>query len=230
MVKELILFLRDNYFMLVYGLAFILSVIKYKYFFDTHLKALPILIAYVLLTEFLGYLIKDFEEIQIVYEKGFSHYNHFIYNLLDIVFFLYFFRIYKKSISDKNHKKLIGYGVITFLIVTAINPFFQNFMLYPQLAAITLGSVLLIASTLFYFKETGLKQSQFSNYNLLLWWISLGILIFYPFYPIIMSIGQINEMLFFNLHLRSILLCLIIAMYSCFLIGLIKLKKVHFLR
>lgn len=212
--------------MFIYGLALILSFVKYKYYYETRLKALPIIIGYVLLTEVLGYIISEYEEIQIVYEEGLHYYNHFIYNILDIVLFIYFFWIFQRSISADVYKNFIIYGVILFLIATLLNPFFQDFTLYPQLGSIGVGSILLITCSVLYLLQLVANQSKLSNYNLLLKWISIGIILLYPFYPAILYIGQVNEVIFFELNLRSVLGFLIVLMYSCISIGLIKLKKV----
>ncbi len=227
MIDKILEFIADNYFMFIYGLALILSFVKYKYYYATHLKALPIIIGYVLLTEILGYLIWEYEDIQIVYAEGQHYYNNLIYNILDIIFFLYFFWIYERSFSNDNFKKLIGYGAIVFLIVTLINPFFQSFVLYTQLASVAIGSLIICTCSFIYLIQTKIDHSKFSNFNYLLWWISIGFILFYPFYPIILFIGEFNEKLFFELHLKSVLVFLIALLYGSICIGFLKLGKTY---
>jgi len=219
MIKELILFVQENGFILIYVVVLTLSLIKYKYYYETRLKALPILLAYILLTEIFGGLIRNIDEIQIVFEKEYQNYNHLIFNMLDIVFFLYFFRIYHTSTTNPELKKYIKWGTILFSLMSVINPFFANFILKPQLLATSIGSVALVFFSYMYLKETKKMRLSFSNYHKLLRWISNGLLTFYPFYPVILTIGQLNEELYGVLHLRKLLLLLIIVLYGCFIIG-----------
>ncbi|MFS4467173.1 hypothetical protein [Maribacter sp. 2210JD10-5] len=230
MGNEIAEFLMGNCYVIIYGIALILSVLKYRYYFDTPLKTLPIIIGYVLLTEILGFLIRDFEDIQVVFENGYSHYNHLIYNILDTIFFLYFFIIYKKSITEKRTKNIIRKGILVIIVIALLNPFFEEFILFPQLGVIIFGSILLVFCSLSYLKEVMSKPIKYSNYHKLMKCISLGLLLFYPFYPFIIGIGQYNEDLYWKLHLREVLLVLIIIMYALFSIGFIKLKKIQFLK
>ena len=228
MTEEILRLLKENYFILAYSITLFLSVLKYRFYYETRLKALPIILGYVLLTEVLGYFISEYEDILIVYEDGQHYYNHLIYNILDIVIFSYFFWIYEKSVSNDSIKILIKSGAILYLTVTLINPFFQNFILQPQLASITVGSLILTACSFTYLKQLWNLQFKFSNFNHILWWISIGIILFYPFYPIILCIGEFNEILFFELHLTSVLAGLIALMYGCISFGFLKLRKTYF--
>ena len=227
MVNELLAFLTDNYFMIIYGVALILSVYKYKYYYDSALKTFPIIIGYVLLTEILGFLIAESNEIQLVFEEGYANHNHLIYNILDIILFLYFIRVFRKSISNLRSKQLILYGTIGFLLISICNAFFQDFRLHPQLATMGFGAILLIFCALTYYMEIKEKPKRFSNYNRLLRHIVVGILLFYPFYPVIISVGYFNPGLFLDLDLRTLLFTLILIMYSSFIIGFLSLRKIR---
>ncbi len=211
--------------MLVYGVALTLSLIKYKYYYETKLKALPILLGYVFLTEILGVLIRDFEEIQIIFEKGYQNYNHMVFNILDIVFFLYFYWMYRNSTTNPKLKLYTKLGCILFCLASILNPFFENFILYPQLGAILTGSVALTIFAYMYLKETKDKPLAFSNYHKLVRWISIGFLIFYPAYPFIIGIGQLDVDLYKTLYLGELLLVLIVALYSCIIIGFVWIGK-----
>lgn len=214
-------FLTDSYFYILYGITLALAVIKYPKYFDSVLKYFPILIAYTLLNEILGWYILKHEDFQIVYVKGSDINNSFVYNIFDIVFFLYFFYVYWKSIQNIGHKIIIKNAGIAFILISIVNPFFENFWLLPQIYALTLGSnVLMICSILYLVKE---KESISKNRNLL-FWISIGLLIFYPVYPVIMIIGLKNDELYSNL-VGTIHRALIAGMYICFIVGFLRVKR-----
>jgi hypothetical protein len=71
--------------MLLYFLALILSIVKYHLYYDTILKYLPILIVYTFLTETLGIIIRDVDEIQIIYKQEYYNYNTAIFNIFDML-------------------------------------------------------------------------------------------------------------------------------------------------
>ncbi len=227
MLKEIYEFLSGNYYMVFYAAALILSVYKYKYYYDSPLKTFPIIIAYILLTEVLGAMIAHSEEIQIVFKKGHDDYKHLIYSILDVILFLYFFRLFKKSIPDAKSQKYITYGIVSFIIISAANLFVQDFGLHPQLASMLFGSSLLAYCSITFFKKVKRKMKRFSNYNRLLRHLAIGVIIFYPFYPIIISIAYFKPQLFIDLNLKSILFLLIIAMYTSISIGFISMRRIR---
>lgn len=212
--------------MLFYAMALIVSIVKYKNYFDTALKYLPILIGYTLITEILGLLIRDYDDIQIVYIEGYSFYNNLIFNIFDIVFFLYFFYVYWGTINNKLFKKVIKLGAIFFILISCINPFFQDFVLFPQIWASSLGSTVLIACILFYFRQLR-SNTQNSYHRDLLFWISIGFLVFYTFYPFILLTGYFDPELYQKLYIRRILHLLIAIMYSCIILGFVLMKRIQ---
>ncbi len=226
MTRELIQLLKENTFLLVYVAVLAIALIKYRYYYETRLKALPILLAFILLTEIFGGIIRSIDEMQIIFEDGYQNHNHLIFNILDIVFFLYFFRIYTASTTNAKLKRFSTWGTIIYCLVSVINPFIENFILKPQLLATLTGSASMVILSYKYLKETKNMRVSFSNYHKLLQWISTGLLIFFPFYPIILAIGQLNEALYSSLQLRQLLLLLIILLYGCFIIGFSRLGKI----
>ncbi|MCP4976152.1 MAG: hypothetical protein GY931_08325 [Maribacter sp.] len=219
-------FLFNNYFLAFYALALLLSIISYKKYFDTVLKYLPILIGYTLITEVLGLMIRDFEDIQIVYIDGYSYYNNLIFNVFDIIFFLFFFYVYWNTITHKPFKNVIKWGALLFILISFINPFFQDFILFPQIWASSLGSIVLIICILFYFKQLR-SNKQSPAHQDLLFWISMGFLIFYIFYPVILFIGNFDYELYQKLYIRRTLHLLIAVMYSCIILGFVFMKRVQ---
>ncbi len=225
MIKETKDLLLNNYFMLFYVLGLIVSVIKYRKYYDSVLKYLPILIAYTLISESLGLIVLYYDEVRFALADEYAYYNLVIYNIFDIVFNLYFYYVFWKVISNPISKKWIKYGAITFILSYLVNPFFQDFVLSPQIPASITGTVVLLASIFFYFKELGFKSHIPHIYNLLSW-ISLGLLIFYTIFPSILIIGHYNVELYLKLHLRQVLYLIISIMYTCFILGFILTKRI----
>ena len=215
-------YLKSSFFMIFYPVALLVSVKNYRYYFNSVLKYLPIIIGYTLLSELLGLFIRDFDGIQIVSEIEYSYANNLIYNIYDIVVFTYFFYIFWKTFRVALHKNVIKVGASFYFLVTLINPFFQDFFIFPQVYASSLGSLLLVICIFLYFKE--IKQNQ-QNKDELLVWLSIGLFIFHFFFPFIMFIGDLNYQLYKALNLRQIHHLLICAMYTCFIIGFIKIKR-----
>jgi len=226
MDHEIADFFFNNYFLLFYALAFIFSMVRYSKYFHTVLKYLPILIGYTLITEVLGFLIRDYDTIQIVYIEGYSYYNHLIFNIFDIIFFLYFFHVYRNTISSFKFKNWIKYGAILFIMCSIINPFFQDFLLYPQLMASTIGSIVLIFSILLYFLDKKAIANVPNRQNLL-FWISWGLMFFYTFYPFILLLGYFDDELYKEFHVRKVQHILIVVMYSCFILGFILMRRIR---
>ena len=219
-------FIRENYFLIFYALALLLALLQYRKYFDSLLKYFPIIIAYTLISEILGTVVRDYENIQIVYLDGYSFYNQLIFNIFDIIFFLYFFHVYRNAISSFKFKNWTKYGAILFILCSIINPFLQNFLLYAQMMASTIGSIVLIFSILLYFLDKKAITNVPNRQNLL-FWISWGLLLFYIFYPFILLLGYFNYELYKQFHVRIVHHILIAVMYSCFILGFIYMRRIR---
>jgi len=183
------------------------------------------LIAYALLSEILGVLIRDYEIFQIVYLDKYHFANNFIYNIYDIVFFLFFYNVFYKLLKNEKHKIVIKYGFIFYILATIVNPFFQNLFIFPQIYASTIGSLVLIICILCYYKEIGLRGLK---KNKLLAWLSTGLLIFNLFFPIIMVSGKYNYQLYKELNFQQIHYFLIVVMYICFSVGFLRMERISY--
>ncbi len=218
------IFVRDYLLLSLYGIALIFSIFRYSKYFDSILKYLPILIGYTLLNELLGLLIKNEEEFAIIFSDGFSYYNTLIYNIFDIFFYIYFLYIYWRVLKGTNYKKWIKYGVIIFIVVSLINPFYQSILVSPQIYSMVVGSVFLTSSAFLYLKQ--LNSSESKKRHNILFWISIGLLVFYPFYPIIFIIViYFEDALYHSLHVAFLHQFLICLMYLCFIIGFLKMHR-----
>ncbi len=216
----------ENIFVPLYGISLLLSIVYYKKYFESTLRYLPIIIGYTFANEILGILIKNKETFQIVYSEGNKINNNIIFNIWEIIFFLYFFNIFWKALEKTRYKKIIKYGAGLYIITSFINPFIQSFVLYPQAYALTIASIVLILSTIFYFIE--LKQNRQSTpiTNDLLFWISIGLFVFHLFYPFIMGLICYKYDIFIKWNIRPLHLSLIVFMYSCFIIGFFRMRYI----
>lgn len=198
----------------------VLSLAKYKWYYMTVLKYLPIIICYTLLSEVLGILIRDFDSFRLIFEDNYSSYNQAIFNIYYLVFFLYFYRVFWKTIKHRKAKEVIKVGVLILVLVSVANLFLQNPIIYPQMFSMAFGSLLLILCIFMYLRES----IDTGKMNLLIW-ISIGLLIFFFFYPVILFIGYFNYEIYQNFKLRWVHRAAIVIMYGCFIMGFIGTKK-----
>ncbi len=217
-------FIEDNYFMLLYGAALAMSIIRYRWYYDSVLRYLPIIIAYALLGELLGFLINEVDSFQIVYKEGFSNYNSLIFNIFDIVFYLFFFYVFLKIFQTQMHRRFVRYGALLFLLASLIDPFFHDPILYPQYFALAVGSIVLVGSGLFYLREVKTRKSKIPPQRNLMFWICIGLIGFHTLYPIIMTIGLRDSELYMQFQLRKLLHIAIAFMYGCFIIGFVRMQ------
>lgn len=217
-------FIKYSYFIPIYIIAFAISVYRYPRYFDSILKYFPIIIGFTLLIEILGFLIGYYESFQIIYLEEYKNANYLIYNIYDAVFFIYFYYVYWKILKKSIHKNIVKYGAIVYLMACLTNPFFENVLIFPQIFASSIGSLTIVIATSLFLTETGLKNVKFTN---LLVWISLGLLIFNLFFPLILIAGRIDYDLYRQFNFRQFHYFLIVAMYTCFIIGFIKMRRIR---
>ncbi|MRI02145.1 hypothetical protein GH721_16490 [Kriegella sp. EG-1] len=228
---EAIDILKSNFFIALYAISWVLSVLKLPMYYDSTLKYFPIIIGYTLCTEILGALIYYVPDFTLFSEVEYASYTVLIYNIYDLIFFTYFFFVYKKSIKKVNIKKMIKYGTWIFLICFIINALIINPMLLELWYAYVTGSVLLIFSSIAYllqlFQQNGIKENSLN----ILFWISIGLIIFHLGYTPITIIKNLNiKTITGNEYtiLRTTHISLIILMYASFIIGFTKMKRYRF--
>lgn len=218
-------YIFDAYFMILYFIALILSIVKYHLYYNSILKYLPILIAYTFLTETLGLIVKEIKEIQIIYQEDYNQYNAIIFNFFDIVFFIYFFYIYYHAIDNSLHQKTLKYGCILFIISSILNLFIQDFYIDPQNYSIIIGSILLLYSTGIYLNKIYKEAYKSYIHTNLLFWISIGIFFFYLFYPITMYLLTYRYDFFMDYNIINYHHASIGVLYMCFIIGFYLMKR-----
>lgn len=225
MSENLIRIFRDHYYIPLYFVTWIISVIRYKRYFDTPLKFFPMLIIYTFFTELLGYFIKYNDEFQFFSDARYSWHNVIIFNIYQLVFFLFFFEVYRKLFDDPKMKKWIRYLSITCFVAYFINALASNPLHNQMTYAHIIGSLMLVFVLLKYI-SVKLKEDHPSplRFNLM-FWISTGMLIFYMVFPLI-SIGyKMNLGLYVQVYYRPALLTSIFLMYGLIIVGMLVGKR-----
>ncbi|MBM1106272.1 hypothetical protein JQC67_09005 [Aurantibacter crassamenti] len=219
--------LKNNFFIVLYALTWVLSIIKLPKYFDSTLKYFPIIIGYTMCTEILGALIYNFPDFTLFSEEKYTSYTLLIYNIYDLIFFSFFFYVYWKSISNAQFKNVLKYGALAFILSLTINAIFLNPMLYELWYAYIIGSTILITASITYLREQWSKVNRTHLTTNLLLWISLGLLIFHLGYTPITIYKNLNlDITLANYNnLRTIHISLIVLMYTCFMIGLLKMRR-----
>jgi len=211
----------------LYTVTLFVALMRYQNYYSSPLKYFPVLLAYTLLTELLGFLTMNYDEFQISIFTSIVSHNVFIYNIYNLVFFNYFFYVYWCYLKDKKSKSFILYGAIFFLIISIINLFFQNFKFESQVYSYITGAILILFCTVLFLWEYFRSSKKLDYKDKGMKWISIGLFIFHLGYgPIKISryynyLNQLNELV----HVRRIHLTLIILMYICFIIGFLKMKR-----
>ena len=147
-------FFLDQFYLPLYLLTWIISLLRYRRFFDTALKYLPILIIYTFFTELLGYFIKYNDEFQFFSDGRYAWHNVIIYNIYQVVFFIFFFEVYRKLVQNPAIKKQIHYLSIFCLLTYVVNAIFLNPLHNQMTYAHIIGSgIMLYILTIYFFSE-----------------------------------------------------------------------------
>jgi hypothetical protein len=226
MIEEVLRFVELNYFLLIYGLAWIISIIFYKKYFDTVLKYFPILIAYTFLNELLGFLIGTSENFAFFNNYEFS--NDLLYNLYAIIFYPYFYLIYWKLTHKQQLKNIIKIASILSLLFFILNIFYANPLLKVLYYSIVVFSIILVICLCIYLidKKNDWRWNR-EKYNIMTW-VSLGLLVFHIFFPIIFLISFLNYDFWKKFNLWTIHKVIIIIMYLLFCVGFIVSRRKAF--
>jgi hypothetical protein len=225
MSQVIIDFISTNYFVVVYGITWLISVFMYRKYFDTVLKYFPIIISYTFFSELLGSLVINYEDIQLIFGyDNHTFYNNLIYNIYHLSFFLFFFYVYRKSLLNASKKRIIKYGTYLFIIINLINLIIQNVLIESLVYAYLFGTILLIYCTLNYFKDVFKDNNLHILKYSLLFWVSLGLFVFHITY---LPLKIFKEFYLYELYvpLRQFHLSVIVLMYVLFSIGFVISKR-----
>ena len=195
--------------------------LKYKH---TVLKYFLFLLWYITLTELIGWY-GSVNDVFGFYKDGLS-YRTWLYNLQRIVIFCSLFYIYFKYLKNELFKKWIKLFAIVYIIITILNwSLWQQFLFERSETPRIIGTIFLIITILFYFIELLRSDKIVVFHKMLLFWISVGLLLFYSgTLPFVLKWN--GYMLIPGVHkLFLIVYILAIIMYLTFTFGFIWSKK-----
>ncbi|AKA34320.1 hypothetical protein VC82_654 [Flagellimonas lutaonensis] len=220
MYQELIDLFRENYFLVAYGVALVISMATYRKYFDTALRYFPIIIAYTFFNELLGYFIRYKETFAFFSDSNLQFANDIIYNIYYVVFFCFFYFLYWKIVNKPKLKKWISWSAYFVLLAYIVNSFIYNPLTFNLFYAHSIGSWVLVFCILLYFGNLPNWKWDRDKYNLMIW-VSIGLCVFYSFYPPLLLIGFLKTEIWQQYHLRTVLRILIVIMYFLFCIGFV---------
>ncbi|AEM69539.1 hypothetical protein Murru_0485 [Allomuricauda ruestringensis DSM 13258] len=227
-MEEFYTFITEQYILPFYLLVWFVAMARYHTYFDTPLKYYPIYLMYTFLTELLGYFIKYFDEFQIINIEKYSWYNVIIFNIYSVISFLFFYYIYWRMVQNKKHKKWIKIGALASISSYVISLFFQNPLYSNLYYADMIASFILLFNIWLYFKEKRSEPTLYPNKHNLMYWMSIGLVIFHLVFPFLFWVGYEAPKIWVDYHFRSILRILILFMYGTFLLGVLVHKRKAF--
>lgn len=217
--QELLILLKDFFFIPIYFVALIVAMLNYKKFFDTALKYFPLIIAYTFFNELLGCLIRYSDSF--AFFPQFTRTNQIIYNVYILIFFLYFYSVFRKVIHNEKIKRSIKWGIFLVVACYIANSFYQNPFQIDLIYANAIGSWLLVGCGILYFKNLNPPFAWSFDKNNLMFWTSLGLIVFYFFFPILFLIGYLHYETWVLYNFKLVLKVLITLMYALFCVGFI---------
>ena len=220
--------MTEHFYVPLYLITWIVAVIKYRSYFDTPLKYFPMLIIYTFFTELLGVIIKYNNNFQFFSDGRYSWHNVIIYNVYQIVFFLFFFEVFRKVIKRQVLKKQIRYLSIFCLMAYIINAMVYNPLHNQTTYGHIIGSIIMLYILVIYFREKYMEEIPYPLKDNLLFWISMGLAVFYSIFPVISIIYLLKLDIGAQIYFRPLLLTAIVLMYCLIIIGLLAGKRKAF--
>lgn len=211
--------LLRNFTLQIEIITAIFATIYFRKYKKSYLKYFLIILWYIVINEITGFYIREY----------LNKSNAIIYNIYYVVNFTFLLSVYRNFTISKTYKKCINIFIITYWITCIINLFYEDCLTEPQIIPYILASSFLIVSILMYFIEI-LKSEQILNITKnLLFWISIGLLLFhigYIPYKIIQKFSPIESIMTLE-KLRSIFYSLILILNICYIIGFIWSHKME---
>jgi len=198
------------------GLAALVAILFYRKYKHTALRFFPLILVYLFLNEISAGLLHKHLEDKI----------NLLYTIYNVIFFIFFYYVFWNFVKKRSFRKLIKTAAIIYILAGIINPFYKDIINKPQLFAYVVGACLLIFCIILYYIEI-LSTSRILLINQeLLFWISIGLLLFYVGYlPIKLTRHYSANLTDGFVTLRVVHRILIIIMNGCFIFGFLWTKK-----
>jgi len=114
------------FYFIFYFIALVVSIVTFKKYFDTPLRFFPLLIAYTLFNELLGYFIITYEDFSFFNSPEYQWHNVIIYNIYNLFFYGYLLWVYYKLLKQRRQQDLIRIFAVILLLVYGVSLFFQD--------------------------------------------------------------------------------------------------------
>ncbi len=191
------------------------STLYLKKYNNTILKYFSILLWYTFINEFVGILIIDY----------YSRFNAIIYNIYHVINFSYLLLLYRNYLTNKKYKKITLTFCIIYLIAFIINGFFENYIIEFNRFPYIIAALFLVVTIIFYFIEILNSEKVLNTKRNLLFWISVGLLLYFVGNLPFRILRNYYEDLADATVISLVNFTLTIVMNSCFIIGFIWSNK-----
>lgn len=202
-----------RYLELLSAIVGTLMLYKYKH---TFLKYFLILLWYTALNEFLGEYISNYQEM-----NDLTRNNRIIYNIYNTINFVVLLIIYRHYIQSNTFKKCILGFIATYLITLIISGFYENYLIVSQSAAYIVGSSFLVITIVYYFIEILNSDKVLNIQKSLLFWISVGLLLFHigniPFAIVSNYYADLPDLIYM-FYAKFVLIA---VLYSLYILGFV---------
>ncbi len=186
---------------------------KYKH---TFLKYFLVILWYTAVNEFTCYFLRKY---------GIVANNLIIYNIFHLINFSFLFLLFNRFLKVEKHKRLTSVFLLIYVSSFFMNMIFENYLERVQTIPFFIAAILLIVSIVFYFSKLLKSNEVLSVKTNLLFWISVGYLLYLS--------GNLPIRVIRNYYLEEVRLEYILEFSSilsiilniCFIIGFICGKK-----
>lgn len=202
--------------MALYVIVFLVAIFRFPLYKNTPLKYLPIILLFTITTEYVGYFTKyDYLEI-----------NYLVFNIYYLTHFSFFFYVFMAMIDDVRFKKYIKSVTVIFWLFFLSEIVFTGIFEASFAKTYIAGAGILVFCIILYYINILQSSLVLVVKNDLLFWISVGLFLFYIGYiPIkIIKTWFYKPDSFFE-FLLLIQFSLITIMYLFFLTGFLWMKK-----
>lgn len=202
--------------MALYVIVFLVAIFRYPLYKNTPLKYLPIILLFTIVTEYVGYFTKN----------EYLHINYLVFNIYYLTHFSFFFYVFMAMIDDAWFKKYIKIVTVVFWLFFLSELIFTGILEDSFAKTYIAGSGILVFCIILYYINILQSSLVLVVKSDLLFWISVGLFLFYIGYiPIkIIKTWFYKPDSFFE-FLLLIQFSLITIMYLFFLTGFLWMKK-----
>lgn len=218
--------IKNNFPVFFYLVTFFYALKYYRKYFDTILKYFPLLLAYTLLNELLGHLIRYSNTFALFQDRTVE--NDIIYNVYDLFYFGFYFYVFWHLVPSQKIKKQIQYLSAAVLLSYIINSIFQNPLEISLYYAYALASYVLVLILVQYLSQLQSYQGPSSKQHNLMYWIAIGLIIFHSVFPVLFLIGYLKPALWYAYGFQTVGRILIVAMNLIFCYGFVKARRKAF--